>query len=322
MSLTPETAVRFLSVLLGYMRFLLTVVVAVFLSVLALDILMSTGVVERLSHRLKALARAAGMPDELSVIPVSMSLGSHVGHSLLASLLREKRISEGHVIACVLVASPFLAVHMTLRYYLPIVFPALGLYAATVYLLLLMLGSLVRMSIGIAYSRFFLREWGSADVTTGPKGGATLSVRRSLASAAAMARQVAVRSMVVIVVLSLLHSLGVFDLLRPVLGSAASAMGLGPRGALIAATHAISPMGGVLMAGAMLSSGEVCVRDALVSLFVGNILFSLAFDFTRHTFPYYAMFYPVRLASKLTLIGMVMTVATSLLSILVVLLCL
>lgn len=67
--------------------------------------------------------------------------------------------------------------------------------------------------------------------------------------------------------------------------------------------HLISPISAVLTAGELLRNGLIGVKECLIVLSIGKLLFLIVMDYPRHSFLLYASFFPARLASKLVLAG-------------------
>ncbi|MDI9610729.1 MAG: hypothetical protein QFX36_05315, partial [Archaeoglobales archaeon] len=73
--------------------------------------------------------------------------------------------------------------------------------------------------------------------------------------------------------------------------------------AALISIHIFSPMSAVLTAGEFLRNGLIDVKESLIALLIGRFLFIAIMDYPRHSLPFYASIFPVKLASKLVLAG-------------------
>lgn len=64
----------------------------------------------------------------------------------------------------------------------------------------------------------------------------------------------------------------------------------------IAILTTLMPVSGLFILRDMLNSGIVSLTQGLMAIFIGKALFSLFFEYPRHSFPFYITFYPVKTA--------------------------
>ncbi len=69
---------------------------------------------------------------------------------------------------------------------------------------------------------------------------------------------------------------------------------------VILSVQSVSPTIGVLTAGEILRQRLISIKEILVALFLGRLIFLIIFDYPRHSFPFYASMYPIKLAAKIT----------------------
>lgn len=291
-------------------RYYALILVAVFAGSFMANAAMELGVARALSKPFTPILRAAGIPDELSAVLALSLIDTRAAHAALSAHYRRGELDERQVVACFLLMTPLGAVPMLARHYAPIAYAALGPYPATLYLALALTPLAARAIVGVAYSRRL--RWEGVRVAIGPRGvGRRGGLRDALRMAARLTRDVAVRLAVVTAALVAMTLMGVYELLGVAIAPLTSKVGLSAAGASIVAVRAVSPSIGLLVAGDMLRRGVIGLRELLVSLLMGSLLFALTSDYPRHAFPFYASVYPVKLAAKLTAIGLAIYSATA-----------
>jgi len=92
-----------------------------------------------------------------------------------------------------------------------------------------------------------------------------------------------------------------FDWLKSAFQSYISTMGFSLEFALILSVQSISPTMGILAAGEMLRQCLIGVKETLLVLILGRLIFLIVFDYPRHSFPFYVSMYPTKLAAKPTM---------------------
>jgi len=289
---------------LSILQGMLTLVAATFLGVLAANILISLGCVEKAGFIFIPLMRAAGLPKQLSFPAVVGIIDGRAEHSIISSYMRESRIGEAEVIAYNLVTAP-LAVIFYL-YSLPVYMVSLGLIVGGIYIALSFISSLVAFTIGVVYGRTKIRN---RNVFAGSFGMRKRDLRDCLRIAASTTLYIAKRYAVVIIVLLILDYVGVFSWMKLLLKTAR--IPLSPQSIAVVTTQIASPTAGVLMAGEFLKSGSITVKEGLTALILGRFLFLLSQDYPRASFPFYASMYPVSTATKLVLFSALATLIST-----------
>ncbi len=283
------------------LRYYAMILALVFVGSLIANLAMELGLTRALAKPFNPLLKAAKMPEGLSAVLALSLIDSRVAHAALSTHFRRGELSENHVVACFLLMTPLGAVPLFIRHYAPIAYAALGLYVATLYLSLIFIPLAVRALIGVAYSRRL--EWRHVELESErrvERGG----FKRALNSAVKLTKDVAIRLALVTLALILMSYFHAYEALSSVLTPLTSKIGLSAAGASIVAIRAVSPSIGLFVAGDLLQRGVIGVKEGLISLLMGSLLFMITSDYPRHAFPFYASVYPVKLAAKLTAIGM------------------
>ncbi len=302
-------------VLLTLALYTLRLIPLVFICSLIVNLLVDLGFTKKIGRIFSPFLRLAKLPGDLSVVPVITIFEAKVGHAMMASLLKKQVIDERHVIACVFLVTPLVMIYFTLRLYLPVAFPALGVEAATIYIAFSFAAAFVKMIVGIFYGRMapHTLQTGKLSIeASNPKKNTTKGelLRKSLRESLKLTKSVALRTIAVVLALALLYFLGIFKWLNNVIQGLAYSLGLSSYSAAVVAAQAISPMAGLILAGTFLSHAQLTVKEAIVSLMIGKMIFLLTADYPRHAFPFYASLYPTRLAFKMVAYSTLITVPT------------
>lgn len=291
----------FIDLLLRYMSSLLILLAATFIGVFLADILFSMGFHRKIGRPLRPLLRSAGLPEELSVPIITGMIDSRAEHAIVSSLARREALSHREVVCYSLISLPFGGSRLILQYVLPVAIAGLGPTTGAIYVALSILGLLIGMAMGMIGGRIFLsgRQRSISLEDEMPSG--RVDIRRSLLRAASMAKNVGLKYVIVVVILSVLVYFGIFDYLKNLSAPLAKTFLVSPAALPITVTYAVNSMAAILMAGESIKSGIVPWKDALVALFIGRIVFAVVSEFPRHSFPFYVSIYQPKLALKLTL---------------------
>lgn len=283
---------------------MLTLITATFLGVLAANILIQLGYIEKAGFIFVPLMRAAKLPKQLSFPALVGVIDGRAEHSIVSSYMRQSRIGETEVIAYNLVTTPIAVLFYLYRYYLPVYIVSLGLIVGGIYILLSFISSLVAFLIGVIYGRLKIR---GANIPVENRLGKVRrkDIRDCIKSAASTTLYIAKRYIVITIILLILDYFGIFSQLQLILKAAK--IPLSPQGLAIVTTQIASPTAGVLMAGELLKNGSITVKEALVALILGRFLFLLSQDYPRASFPFYASMYSMGTAAKLVLFSALAT---------------
>lgn len=282
---------------------IVTMTIACFAGVFLANLALEFGVAKLISRPLAPLMRSAKLPTIFAIPTIISTFDVRGGLSIISSLRERSRIDDSTVIVYTLVTKPFSTIFLLFRYYLPVSIAALGLYVGSIYIALSFISAFICMFIGIAYGRLRVKR-GEIDLKLeqSPKDKSE-AIKVSLKSALEMTKKVVLRYAVITVVISALMLLNIFDVVSENIGIYVKQFGFSPNFATLISIHVFSPMSAVFTAGEFLRNGLIDVRGCLIALLIGRFLFSAVMDYLRHTFPFYASIFPVKLASKLVLAG-------------------
>ena len=80
---------------------------------------------------------------------------------------------------------------------------------------------------------------------------------------------------------------------------------------IVITTQLVSPSAGMVTAGEMFKEGMFTVKEILLTLFLGTILFVVVMDFPRNIMPIFASIYGVKFASKLATVELLTYVSAT-----------
>ncbi len=289
-----------------YMSYFAQSMIYIVIGVLAAYLVLELGLSKYIAKPFKPIVKAAKMPQGLSSILALSIIDSRAAHAALSSLHCRGLMSDANVIACFMIMTPFGAVPLLARHFVPIAYAVLGPYIATLYLVIVFSSLFMRMIIGLMVSRRI--KWRS-DVHDVPniKVPHKVAMRSAVKSALKFTFRIGIRLFLVSWILVILTYFGFFEYLNDLIKPLILNLGLSGDVAAIAATRALSPIAGLYVAGQLMEVHNLTVREVLIGLIFGTLLFLLTSDYPRHTFPYYSSIYNVRLAAKLTGIGMLLS---------------
>ncbi len=291
----------------------LRLIVFIFIGIFLANVVMELGLIKHLTRPLIPLAKVAKIPNEATVVPAVFMLDGTAAHSTLASLIDKGCVSESEAITTVLISSASRRIGTLLRYYLPVAVPALGFSLAIEYVAFSFVGSMLSIGIGFLYGRLVnegtrpQEGFSPPDVRTSKKE----AVKKSFVETLRLLRKIALRLGVTILVLIALIDFGAFDLLGEYMGPVLSSTGMSTQSIIVITTQLVSPSAGMVTAGEMFKEGMFTVKEILLTLFLGTILFVVVMDFPRNIMPIFASIYGVKFASKLATVELLTYVSAT-----------
>jgi len=280
-----------------------TMGIACFLGVFIANLLIELGLARLISRPVAPLMELANLPTVFSVAAIVSIVDVRGGLSIVGSLREKNGIEDSAVVAYKLVARPFSTVFFLLRYYLPISLAALGLFVGSIYIALSFATAFISLTLGILYGRIKVRKPLAELKLPEERKDKGDAVRESLKSAAEMTKKVLIRYTIITAIISVLIFFGFFELLSKEVDIYTKQFGFSSNFAALISIHIFSPMSSVLTAGELLRNGLISVQECLVALLIGRFLFTAIMDYPRHSLPFYASIFPMKLASKLVIAG-------------------
>ncbi|RLF13298.1 MAG: hypothetical protein DRJ62_00120 [Thermoprotei archaeon] len=298
-----------MNLIVQYMTYFAYSIVWIFIGIFIANAVVEFGLSRYVAKPFKPIVKTAKMPPALSSVLALSIIDSRAAHSALSSLYGRGFMGDWHVVACFMIMTPFGAVPLLARHFIPLAYALLGPYVATLYLLAVFSSLFIRMSLGILVARRLKWRQEHLDLATHVNCGKKVILRDILKSTAKFTWRIGLRLFLVSWILIILTYFGFFNYINTLIEPFITNLGLRGEVAAIAATRAVSPSAGVYVAGQLMAAQELSVKDVLVGLLLGTLLFLLTSDYPRHIFPYHSSIYNVKLAAKLTAIGMSLSAA-------------
>jgi hypothetical protein len=295
--------------------FLLLIAIA-FVTIIISEYMLSTVFFIKLLNALTSILRVARLPRDFSTPLLFGVFDSRAEHYLISSMLKEGKVRENEVIVYNLIAMPITIPKAIIQYMAPVAISTLGLTLGVTYICLSLASTIIAFAMGIVFSRITIRGTSQHDETeviqainnfTKQRSSLRTIIRKTLK----WIGYVSPRFVVILTIIFVLLKLGYFGYLVSFLMLARSLLPISPAILTVAATYAISPIAGYQLAGAMLLKGLLTAKEVLVALFIGRIFFGIVSEYSRHSFPFYASIYPVKLAVKLTAALLLYTIVSS-----------
>jgi hypothetical protein len=287
----------------GILYSIATMGIACFIGVFMANLLVELGLARLISRPLAPLMKLANLPPVFSVAAIVSIVDIRGGLSIVGSLREKNGIEDSAVVAYKLVTRPFSTVFFLLRYYLPISLAALGLFVGSIYIALSFATAFISMALGILYGRIRVKKPLAELKLPEKRKEKGDALRESLKSAAEMTKKVLIRYTIITAIISVLIFFGFFELLSKEFDIYTKQLGFSSNFAALISIHIFSPMSSVLTAGELLRNGLISVQECLVALLIGRFLFTAIMDYPRHSLPFYASIFPMKLASKLVIAG-------------------
>ncbi|MDK6028915.1 hypothetical protein QPL79_06025 [Ignisphaera sp. 4213-co] len=296
------------------------------IAITASEFLFSSKFALRMLKPLTHILKVAKLPQKFATPMLLGILDSRAEHSTISSMVKEGLASNGEVVVYNLVSKPITSPKSILQYVAPVVFSFLGTFLGLIYIAFSLATTLIGFALGVALSHVLIKN--SEPSSYAQLKNVAIGVmqyrssveiaKRGLGKALRIAKYVGIRFLIVLTILYILTQLGIFNYIKSALKLLPLPILQNPEAVAIAITYAISPSAGFALAGNTLGKGAATAKEVLTALFLGKILFGIVSEYPRHSFPFYASIYPIRLAAKLTATLLLYTVISSTIIILII----
>ena len=296
------------------------------------NLLHEAGVFARIEPHLRPVVKYFKLPTFLLPAIASSLVNLRLEHVIIYSFYSKGLLSDRFIIYYNLLMSPLRHINIMICYLIPISLPTLGLYAGSLYIMLLYIKSILVSLLGITYRLLLIKK----EITTQivnieelkPYKQLTqkISMRQllfnSLKYSLKILKKLSIRFSIIMSIMLILTVLGVFQLLNDYLTQLLKPIlqqyNLKSELISVIVIATVYPMIAPFIAGSFLTSNVLSVKEVLIGLLLGGMLFMIFFDFTRHSFPFYASIYPIRVAVKLSLSLIIASMITTPMVILIV----
>ncbi|HSD57597.1 MAG TPA: nucleoside recognition domain-containing protein, partial [Methanotrichaceae archaeon] len=294
-----------LDLLIGTLQFALPVLATIFLGLFFAGLLVELGLLNRISHLSRPLVSLAHLP-EVCASSFIVSLGSTVAaNSMIARFKEDNSLENREVFLCTMINSIPAYIREIFTYQIPIVVPALGLFAGSLYAMVFMVTAIVKILVVIILGRtlFEPRSYGQT-VQTVPDSKKSVSLGRAAVKVLGSQKRIFLRIASVYLLMTffifMLRARGIFESMSilPIAGL----FGIPSESIVPLTTYVASPVLGISMLGPMIKSGSVSEVQAMIVLMLGS-MFMLPIFALRSMVPNYTALFGPRLGLSVVVVS-------------------
>lgn len=291
-----------LELLIRTLQFALPVLVTIFLGLFFAGLLVELGLLDRITHLSRPLVSLAHLP-EVCATSFIVSIGSTVAANGMVARFREDNSLENReVFLCTMINSIPAYVREIFTYQIPIVVPALGLFAGGLYAMVFMITALVKILVVIILGRtlFGPRSYGEAAPDVKRKVSLDRAVAKVLRSQKRIFLRISSVYLLMTFLIFMLRDRGLFESMNvlPIAGL----FGIPPESIVPLTTYVASPILGITMLGPMIKSGSVSEIQAMIVLMLGS-MFMLPVFALRSMVPNYTALFGPRLGLSVVVVS-------------------
>ncbi len=272
------------------------VLIIMFVSLYASQVLIEAGLFKRLEFIGRPLARLANLPHEAGITFLA-SFGSVLaGNTMLAKLHQERRIDDRQTLLSALLNTTPVYLKETFTYQIPVMIPLLGIKVGFLYFLTFIVSGIIKTLFVIVYGRMRLKGPGSERRSVDPNSANTgMTTRRKFGEVFVLAftrqRKIFLKISAIFILTTFTIFLlinngvitGLVDYVRPL----TDFFRLPPSCVLPVSTYMFSPLVGATSLGAMLKDGMLSDLQGITACVLGSLLmlpiFTLRYSFARYT---------------------------------------
>jgi hypothetical protein len=312
--------------LIRTLQFALPVLVTIFLGLFSAGILVELGLLNSISRISRPLVSIARLP-EICASSFIVSLGSTVAaNAMVARFKDDNSLENREVFLCTMINSIPAYIREIFTYQIPIVVPALGLFAGTLYALVFMVTAIVKIFVVIILGRtlFEPRYYGqampsdtrdtvargtavmknSSDSNDFPDANRISCIKTAAFKVILSQRKIFLRiSSLYLAMTFLLFTLrdrGMFE--STALLPMAGLFGIPTESIVPLTTYVASPILGISMIGPMIRSGSISEIQAMIVLMLGSMFMLPAFAL-RSMVPNYTALFGARLGLSVVVVS-------------------
>ncbi len=287
------------------------VLIIMFVSLYASQVLIEIGLLKKLEFMGRPLARLANLPHEAGVTFLA-SFGSVLaGNAIIARLHQEGRIDKSQTLLTALLNTTPVYVKETFTYQIPVMIPLLGIKVGLLYFLTFIVAGIIKTLFVIIYGRIRLKgpEPQGRSLEPDRANAATTRKRRPgevLVLAFTRQRRLfftvsGIFVLTTFIIFLLINNgiiTGLVDYVRPL----TDFFRLPPSCVLPVGTYMFSPLVGATSIGAMLKDGMLSDLQGITACVLGSMLMLPIFTL-RSSFPKYTSIFGFSLGSSILLVS-------------------
>lgn len=275
-------------------KFALPVLITIFLGLFFAGILVELGLLSPISHLARPIVSVAHLP-EICASSFVVSLGSTVAaNSMVARFMHDESLENREVFLCTMINSIPAYIREIFTYQIPVVLPALGIFAGSLYASVFMVTALVKIVVVVILGRVFFQPRSYGAAASSPHKNVSLSQAffKVIHSQKRVFLRIASVYIVVTFLIFLLRDQGVFESLGIL--PLAGLFGIPPESMVPLTTYVASPILGISMLGPMIRGGSISEIQAMIVLMLGS-MFMLPVFAVRSMVPNYTALFGPRL---------------------------
>jgi hypothetical protein len=282
-------------------RYLVTVIPVMAVSIYIMNMLQNSGLIRRISWVSRPLVKFGHLKEPMGITFITSFGSPSAANAMLKGLYDKGSISQRELMISVL-ANAFPVMVMEMRSMLPVIVSLLGETGVFIFCLLLLL-RFIQTIIVLFAGRLLLPGDGDLDKNAIPemvlyRGKALL--KQSLRDTIPSIKRIILITTPVTVVTFILLEAGVFSALSDKIQFFGKLFPVPMEGMGIIAAYFGHYVAGYTMAGNLLSSHTLTVKETVLTLLTAKVLTSILFAI-RHSTPYYIGIFGSRLGTQIML---------------------
>lgn len=294
---------------------LIQILPVTFVALFGTELLMQLGLMKKLTPIGAPLTRLSRLPA-ISTVTFITGMGSVLAaNSMLAAYRNDGLINDRELVLSALLNSIPVYIRELITYHFPVVFPLLGLWVGTIYLMTFWLAGFMRIVFIVVIGRWLLEgiQQGGAGPPVSPSSESRegtpkrMSFRRLLLSAfnsqIRLFLRISSNTAIVMFGVLLLMELGFFQWTDALIGPMVERVGLPSSVLGPLSIYAVNPLVGLASISTMLQSHQISDHQAIVALLIGGLVM-IPLIYLRSMLPNYAIIFGARLGTLIVLLSM------------------
>ncbi len=282
-------------------QYLIMVLPVMMVSIFAMNLLQNSGTVRRISWLARPLIRFGHLKEPMGVTFITSFGSPSAANAMLKGLFDRGSITQRELMISVL-ANAFPVMVMETRTMLPVMLSLLGETGALMFCLLVFLRFIQTMMV-LTAGRFLLPGDGDIDDEDVPEypihRGLDL-VKTSLRNTLPSIKRIAMITAPVTLITFILLEAGLFARLSEKIQFLTAVFPVPVEGMSVIAAYFGHYVAGYTVAGSLLSSGALTIREIIMTLLTAKVLASVVFAI-RHSTPYYIGIFGPGLGARIML---------------------
>ncbi|WP_292459491.1 hypothetical protein [Methanothermococcus sp.] len=269
------------------------------------EMMNETNIIKLIGKKTSKIAKI-GIHPALSTIPALYLISPRLAHTNASAILKKGKIKPFDLYGAILGSNFSLRIMYIYRYYLPVLFPLLGVVALYFIGLRIIFDIfLLAVVMIIGRKRYKNMEYGNEINSNINLEFSRKVFKRGILRGLKLSINFTVKFSFIFLIVILMIYFGLLDEITKILTPILKSLGLDSFGITYISTSIVSPRVSYGIAKIMLSY-NYSIYTVLGCMFLGNGLFVLAYEWWSRILPYYSGLYPKDVAFKLLFIQAVL----------------